>query len=54
MLLAQFNSKKKAITLAGFLIAYTLAINFECKGTKFSSNDKIFVKCLVHFLNNRK
>jgi len=27
-----FNSKKKAITLAGFLIAYTLAINFECKG----------------------
>lgn len=47
MLLAQFNSKKKAITLAGFLIAYTLAINFECKGTKFSSNDKIFVKCIL-------
>lgn len=36
-----FNSKKKAITLAGFLIAYTLAFDFECKGTKFGQNIQI-------------
>lgn len=37
-----FNSKKKAITLAGFLIAYTLAINFECKGKENIWKVKIF------------
>lgn len=38
-----FNSKKKAITLARFFIAYTLAINFECKGTIFSCTNQILV-----------
>lgn len=36
-----YNSKKKAITLAGVLIAYTLAFDFECKGTKFGHNIQI-------------